>query len=335
MRSIPGVTWRTRLERKNYSLAAFLEESHGRFAVILISRPHNMSAFNIARSQIATTARKAVVIYDAEAIFAQRDIRRKAISGEPLSAAAGKALIDSEIDLAKAVDVVLAVNDKNASLFRSAGHADVRVVRHAVFDRFGAAPHAWRETILFVGPTYSDETPNTDSVVWFVDNVLPLLRQKQDSPRRLTVVGRSTAPAIAAMSREVVDLRGPLQDLDGEYSRALLFVAPTRFAAGIPLKVYEAAAHGVPCVVTPLLAEQLEWRHEEEVLVAGTPELFAQQCLRLMQDDVVWEKLRVAAYRRTLRECDWSLFKSTVREILPLAPLPQSSARRPQHRSDA
>ena len=33
-----------------------------------------------------------------------------------------------------------------------------------------------------------------------------------------------------------------------------VFIAPTRFAAGIPHKVHEATANGIPCVTTELLA---------------------------------------------------------------------------------
>jgi glycosyltransferase involved in cell wall biosynthesis len=101
---------------------------------------------------------------------------------------------------------------------------------------------------------------------------------------------------------------GAVPDLSQVYSQARVFVAPTRFAAGIPLKVIEAAARGLPSVVTPLLAEQLGWRHEGEVLVAATPEAFADQCMRLHEDEALWERLREGALRRVARDFDPALF---------------------------
>ena len=65
------------------------------------------------------------------------------------------------------------------------------------------------------------------------------------------------------------------------YDACRIFIAPTRFAAGIPYKVHEAAANGLPSVVTPLLAGQLTWSHDSELLVAESAEQFAEQCLRL------------------------------------------------------
>ena len=315
--SIGAVTFRTQQDRGRHTLRSFLTRFHDRFAVILVSRPHNMSAFRVARSQITTIARKPILIYDAEAIFSEREILQQAIAGRPLSEQAGQVLVKSELDLSRNVDVVLAVNERNASQFRSVGHADVRTLRHAVAARLTSNPHGKRETILFVGPTYSDDTPNTDSVVWFVDHVLPLMRQQRGRPFRLTLVGQANAAAITAMPRDKIDQRGRLQSITGEYARALVFVAPTRFAAGIPLKVYEAASHGVPCVVTSLLAEQLDWHHEKEVLVADSPAAFASQCLRLMEDEDLWQRLRTTAYERTIFECGYPMFQATVHSLLP------------------
>ena len=81
------------------------------------------------------------------------------------------------------------------------------------------------------------------------------------------------------------------------------------------MKIYHAAASGIPCVVTPLLAIHLNWTHEREVLVAETPEDFAQQCVRLYTDAALWERLRVTAFERVMHDCDVGLFDRTVANI--------------------
>ena len=50
---------------------------------------------------------------------------------------------------------------------------------------------------------------------------------------------------------------GPVPDLTDEYARARVFIAPTRFAAGIPFKVHEALSYGLPVVGSRLISEQL------------------------------------------------------------------------------
>ena len=66
-----------------------------------------------------------------------------------------------------------------------------------------------------------------------------------------------------------------VDDLTPLYDDARVFVAPTRYSAGISLKVIEAAARGVPIVCTPLVARQLGWISGEELLTAETPAEFA------------------------------------------------------------
>ena len=53
-----------------------------------------------------------------------------------------------------------------------------------------------------------------------------------------------------------------VDDLTPLYEDARVFVAPTRYSAGISLKVIEAAARGVPIVCTPLVSRQLGWSQE-------------------------------------------------------------------------
>ncbi len=106
----------------------------------------------------------------------------------------------------------------------------------------------------------------------------------QDKNRALFRKNTRNSCSLTSIDWSNIHLRGRLESPDTLYRQCRVFIAPTRFAAGIPHKVQEAAAHGVPAVVTPLLARQLGWRHEQEVLVAENPQDFAAQCLRLYRD---------------------------------------------------
>jgi glycosyltransferase involved in cell wall biosynthesis len=100
------------------------------------------------------------------------------------------------------------------------------------------------------------------------------------------------------------------------YEQARVFVAPTRFAAGIPLKLCEAAAHGVPIVATSLLARQLGWHPETHLLTADTAEEFAAQCVRLYHDHDLWRHLRTNALRAVQADFDSTSFSDTVQTML-------------------
>jgi len=57
-----------------------------------------------------------------------------------------------------------------------------------------------------------------------------------------------------------VDGCGPRQRLARLHYRARVFSGPVGFAGGVPAKVLEAAAQGIPVAASALLVRQLGWR---------------------------------------------------------------------------
>jgi O-antigen biosynthesis protein len=96
-------------------------------------------------------------------------------------------------------------------------------------------------------------------------------------------------------------------------------VAPTRFAAGTPYKVYEAASYGVPVVATSLLREQLDWTEGAELLAADIddPSGFAARVVALYRSEVLWNQIREAAMSRLRRDNGREAYAQTIRALLP------------------
>jgi hypothetical protein len=301
------------------SLSDFLKQQHAEFDVIIISRPHNMAFFNEACADWPDIQHSKFIVYDAEAIFASREALHRQIRGNPLLKEQADEAVRQELDLARAANLILAVGDHEARRFREAGYTNVCVLGYAVSPSFTNTPFGRRANFLFVGPTDDQDTPNSDSMVWFADHVLPQLRAVLGEEVVLSLVGKSESQDVIKRKARGIDFRGQLLDLNEIYENARVFVAPTRFAAGVPLKVYGAAAHGVPCVVTSLLARQLGWSHECEVLIADTPQAFAEQCLRLYRDEALWERIRTTAFERVSRDCDVQSFDWVIENIQVLA----------------
>ena len=69
-------------------------------------------------------------------------------------------------------------------------------------------------------------------------------------------------------------------------------------------------------VVTSLVAGQLGWEDEVEVLVADDPADFAAACLRLYRDPVLWETIRSNALAHARRDCAPDVFTAVIRGIL-------------------
>ncbi|WP_187144315.1 glycosyltransferase [Microvirga massiliensis] len=298
------------------SLRRFLEERRGYYDGIVICRPHNMRAFRKAIGQNQAVVGEAIQIYDAEAIFSMREITQRRLAGEDISEQQSQRMVAEEIALTRGTNAVLAVSAHEKALFEQNGAGPVHLLGHAIRVEPGAESFAARNGFIFVGVLQSDESPNADSLRWFASEILPRIRRELGASLRLTVVGHCDAPSIRSLDGVALDLIGPVDDLRPVFDRARVMVAPTRFAAGIPHKVQQAAAFGVPVVATKLIADQTGWQSARDLLAASDAEAFAEACIRLHRDDALWTAVREAALTRCAEDCSPEAFRHGIRAIL-------------------
>ncbi len=303
------------LNRGQPGLAELLKERTGFYRHVMVSRPTNMAFFNEVLDSLPKKAKQFEIIYDAEAVFASRELLWRKLCGELIDEQEERRAIAEEIDLAgRGASTVITVSNAEAELFRERGHERLFVLGHGLAPIAEPAPFNGRRGLLFVGALKDEHSPNVDSLLWFACYALP--RIEREIPEiELWVAGGIGAPSLRRIERPNIHFQGRVESLAAMYRECRVFIAPTRFAAGIPHKVHEAAANGIPCVVTPLLAKQLGWRHEEEVLVAEDPEQFALACIRLHQDKAVWEHLVNSARNAVLRDCSEERMQHVLRGI--------------------
>lgn len=297
-------------------LAEFLRERADYYDAVIVSRPHNMDRFlracRAAPAFLSTTS----LVYDAEAIFATREALRALALGDATLALDNAAELARELQLAEAARFVFAVSDAEAERFRQAGCKDVRVLGNGIEVQPTPLGHSERRHLLFVGRLEEEGSPNADSVRWFVREVMPRLDQLIGEGYVLHLVGSHGEGLQQALGGPRVVFHGRVEDIRHFYEQARVFIAPTRFAAGIPLKVQEAAAHGVPVVASELIAAQLGWGAQGELLSASNAEDFAQACARLYFDTALWQRTRQAGLSAVARDCAPQVFAATVQAVL-------------------
>ena len=127
--------------------------------------------------------------------------------------------------------------------------------------------------------------PNEDALIYFMERVLPLLRQKAKRPFYLTVVGAGHGKRLQRY-RSTPELRiaGFVSDVAPYYDDADAAIVPLRAGGGTRIKVLEAFGFRRPVVSTPIGVEGLDVENEKQVLIAEDPAGFAGQCCRLMDD---------------------------------------------------
>ena len=203
-------------------------------------------------------------------------------------------------------DVVVAVSDRDASIFRdNYGLQDAHVIPTGVdLDFFSYRPPVREQEIVFCGSM--DWMANQDSMTYFMDDVWPLIiEQKPDA--RMTVVGRAPPQALVQRAESKGlnwSFTGFVDDVRPHLSGAAVAVIPLRIGGGTRLKAYEAMAMGSPLVSTSIGVEGLPVRDVQHYLEANTPQTFASAVLALLGDPVLRERISTEA--RALVDANFS-----------------------------
>jgi glycosyltransferase involved in cell wall biosynthesis len=246
------------------------------------------------------------VIYDAEAVFTDREIGLRKLAGSPMTEGEIRSALQAEVRLTSAANCLLAVSQRDRDTFRSNGIENVHVVGHLVDGAASDVPFDARHGLLFVGAVHEESSPNGDSLIWFLEEIFPKIRRALgDVP--MTIAGINKSDRIHKLAVPPVHVTGRVSSLEDLFASSRVFVAPTRYSAGVPIKIYEAAAYGIPVVATPLLATQLGWT--EELAIAESAEAFANQVIETYTNPQKWESLRRKALDRVHRECSVEAFQ--------------------------
>jgi glycosyltransferase involved in cell wall biosynthesis len=281
--------------------------------IVWVSRPHNMERLLLwlVTGEIRAGCR---LVYDAEAIFACRDKIKAAVLGWEASGAVMDAWLSRELDLARAADAVVCVSPRDSATIAGCGLPNVHIVGH----QLGLSPtptdFQGRKRFLFVGAMHGRDNPNADSMRYFCNEVWPIVQASTGT--ELLIAGYGTDGIGEELVGRGIHVVGPQDDLFPLYNEARVFVVPTRYAAGIPFKAHEAAAHGVPLVVSQLVGEQLGWHNESECLIAVGPTQFADACCRLYKDEELWSRIRAAALRRVEQDLSEAQFGDSIDQLI-------------------
>ena len=196
-----------------------------------------------------------------------------------------------ELAAAEAADATIVISSDEKKLLENEYHLTNVYHIPQARELFGLAPNPNRRGAVFIG---SAHPPNLDGLRHFHDDILPLLPKDF----KLTIIGEALKMMIGK-SDEYKDLLkcpqfnfvGFVQDLGTELNNAKITIAPLRYGAGTKGKVASSMSYGVPCVSSAFGTEGTGMVHNENIMIAKTPEEFADYIQQLFNDEVLWKKI--------------------------------------------
>ncbi|HLY45557.1 MAG TPA: putative sugar O-methyltransferase [Stellaceae bacterium] len=270
----------------------------------------------IAEKHLATVRRlapQAKIVFNMVDVHFIRLEREAALTGNEGLRREADRMRQSELASVAGCDATVVVSSFEQELLKKA-LPDARVhLISLVFEmpaKLDVPGFALRRNIVFVG-TYQ-HPPNVDAVIFFVNEVWPLIRKSLPEARFL-IVGSEVTPEVKALAATTgVELLGYVPDLEPLLARCRLSVAPLRFGAGIKGKVGSALQAGLPTVATSLAIEGTPIVPGTHLLVGDSAEAFCEQVVKLYTDEALWQQLSVAGFE--LVRDDYS-FETNIRRI--------------------
>jgi polysaccharide biosynthesis protein PslH len=173
--------------------------------------------------------------------------------------------------------------------------------------------------LVFVGSM--DWLPNVDGVLYFVREILPLIR-RQRSDCSLAIVGRTPPPSITELAERDprIHVTGTVPDIRPYLWNAAVSIVPLRIGGGTRLKIYEAMAARIPVVSTTIGAEGLAVQPPDDVRIADTPQDFADRCLELLSSSEERKRVAAAAWEMVRTNFSWERVARCFEEILMAGP---------------
>jgi polysaccharide biosynthesis protein PslH len=190
----------------------------------------------------------------------------------------------AEADACAKAALTLAVSDNDrAALAEAAPRARIRAIPTGV-DTSYFHPNGARQSaakLVFTGSM--DWYPNEDAILYFVEEILPLIR-REIPEASLTVVGRNPTPKLRVAAGPAVHVTGTVDDVRPYVGEAAVYVVPLRLGGGTRIKIFEALAMGKAVVSTRIGAEGLPLIPGEHFLEADDAEGFARAVVALIRD---------------------------------------------------
>jgi polysaccharide biosynthesis protein PslH len=208
-------------------------------------------------------------------------------------------------------DLVLAVSDADGQTFErlypGTLSVPVHVVQTGVDTTFFApwpAAQAKRAHLVFTGSM--DWLPNVDGMQYFVQQILPRIREAEPDAT-LSIIGRSPTPAVKRLALDAgIEVTGRVDDVRPHIAEGSVYIVPLRIGGGTRLKIFEAMAMGKAVVSTTIGAEGLPVTPGEHVLIADDPAQFAHAVIGLIRDDERRHRLEAQARRLVVDRYDWA-----------------------------
>ncbi|GEM_PF-603590 len=274
-----------------HNMQTFLEKRGSEFDIVYITR------YYVAKNHlhwVRQYAPQAKVLFCNADLHFLREVREAIERNDPDLMGRASLMREEELGVMRDVDVTLSYNPIEHAVVLSHNLNNTKIVTcpWVVDITEGTPGFADRQDIAFLGGF--GHPPNKAAVLFFIDQVMPILRY-QLPDAKFRIYGSNIPEELKKLACSDVVVEGYIENVADIYDTCRVFVAPLLTGAGIKGKVIDGLAHGTPSVLTPIAAEGTPLRDGLEVMIAETPQEWADAVTLLYTEQDVWENMSKAS----------------------------------------
>lgn len=154
---------------------------------------------------------------------------------------------------------------------------------------------------------------NREAVEVLINEVWPKIKS-QVSGAKLWIVGKEAPAFFSKLGSSDIKVM-EVKDVREVYQKASILVAPIYGGGGTRYKNFEAFASGLPVVTTSIGIRGTQAIDGKEVIIRDEPEELAQEAVRLLKDDSLYQKIAENAKKMVKKEYDWDPIAKKLSDI--------------------
>lgn len=257
------------------------------------------------------------LIIDSVDVHFNRLESKARLTGNKNDLAEAEAIRIAELTTYQNADLVVVVSEDDRQLIQGTLTDQAITILPNVHEIHDRPKQESREhgRMVFVGSFR--HTPNIDAMLYFVGEVMPIIRE-QEPDARLSIIGSHPPPEIIALAAADIDVLGYVPDTTPYLQSAYVSIAPLRYGGGLKGKVGEAMSHGLPVVTTSFGAEGFGLIPGQHLLVADTNTMFAEAVVQVLADKRLHESLSLAGYQFIVEHYSRGAMELRIEEFLGL-----------------
>lgn len=190
-------------------------------------------------------------------------------------------------------DGVVCITKNDAEVFRQAGcRKPVVSIPFGVDSGEVPSVEVESDSLFHIGAM--DWLPNQESIRWMLEEVWPVVHREVPQAK-LYLAGRKMPSQWMNATIEGVSVIGEVPDAMYFIGSKKINVVPLLSGSGIRVKIIEAMSIGKTVITTTVGAQGIDYTDGENILIADTPEQFARQIKRCLDDDAFCSRVGEAA----------------------------------------